>query len=250
MSGAGGSAVDWVEVFSPYSLPHLGAVVAFVGLTAIACVLGRRWRGTERGTALRWFIAGTALMMQLLMVAYYLTPAAFNPQESWPLHLCDLGAFLAPAALVARSRWMMTLVVFWGIGLSSQAFVQPTLVEGYGSLAFWFYWLQHGFVVGIGIFAVATGYRPGWRDWFFVGAVNLGLVLAITPVNIWLDSNYMFIGENNSVAVIDAFGPWPLRIVTIYLACQIVMGVMVLLFRAGERMLSKPAAARSAGASV
>lgn len=136
--------------------------------------------------------------------------------ESWPLHLCDIASWLTPFFMLSGRRWPKTLLFFWGIGLSSQGFFTPTLEQGVSDPFYWVFWLQHLGVVGGGVYlAVVDGYRPGLRDVVVAFAATVALGGLMVPINLGLDVNYMYVGNEipERPTVIDHLGPWPLRLV-------------------------------------
>jgi len=236
----------WFNSFTPYTAQHAVCSGLCLGLIALASVLGRRWRGGEREVRLRTFLAGLALMSQLLMVLYWLEPHRRDLSESLPLHLCDIAGLLVPVAMLLPirapgGRLARCLIVFWGLGLSSQAFIQPTLEQGASSLAFWFYWVQHAFIVGAGVYFLATGLRPGWADLTKAAAVNTLLFAAVLPLNIRTGWNYMFIGDvpPETVPIFRILGPWPVRAVMIYVVAHAVMAGLVLAVKAFDTLSAR-----------
>src|SRR5205085_885108 len=58
---------------------------------------------------------------------YVLLPWMWNVSYSLPLQLCDLAWITAVYALWTRRRWAHALLYYWGLTLSSQAFITPEL---------------------------------------------------------------------------------------------------------------------------
>jgi hypothetical protein len=50
-------------------------------------------------------------------------PGHLRWDKSLPLHICDLTRLLVPVALWTNHRAARAMLYFWGLGLSSQAFI-------------------------------------------------------------------------------------------------------------------------------
>lgn len=207
-------AVVDVEGFQSGSFVHALAVAVCVAAAATACALGRRWRdsrpGAERRLRLGW--AAFTLLTQAFIIVWWLLPANFSWRASLPLHICDVVAVLAAAALVVERRWLRAVVYFWGIGLSLIAFIMPVLTEGPAHVHFYLFWLTHLEIVGSALYLVMVmRLRPRWGDWRIAVGLLAGYYALVVPVNVMLGTYYGYIGPGASKA--DVLGPWPLRAV-------------------------------------
>jgi hypothetical integral membrane protein (TIGR02206 family) len=202
--------------FRPYSALHAAAVLWSALLAGTAILIGRSMRripGQE--VILRHGLAGAVLVFYAWYMAFELRPTGFDIERSLPLHLCDLAWIPCSLALLTLRRRAMAVAYFWGIALSSQAFITPTLTYPPTSLYFWTFMFGHTLIVGVPIYLVIVhGYRPDWRGLVFALAVTLGLVAIQFSINLILDTNYGYVGESEPAqrTAIDALGPWPLRV--------------------------------------
>ena len=218
MSGAvvSGGGAGWDGGFSPFGLHHLVVVLLCVAVAWWVILLGRRWCGTGRERVLRGCWAWGTLAVALAVDVYWAMPSRFSIGESLPLHLCDLAAHAAPLLMLSGRRWGSTLLFFWGIGLSTQGFITPTLEQGPSDVFYWLYWLQHLGVVGGGVYVAAVGgYRPGVRDVALAFCVTAALGFVMIGVDQALGVNYMYVGDRlpDRPTLLDALGPWPSRLV-------------------------------------
>ncbi|MBK7405409.1 MAG: TIGR02206 family membrane protein [Phycisphaerales bacterium] len=213
---------DWAHHFHAFTPQHGVTLLVFVGSMVVAAALGRRWRG-RIGSGVRAVDLDDD-RWQTLAVIYYLLPANFDPYESWPLHLCDLAAWVAPFALLTQKRWLRTLLYFWGIGLSTQAFITPVVDGGYMDVKYWLFFVGHTQIVGSAVYdVVALGYRPRLRDWGVATLITLGWMAVVTPINVIFDVNYGYTGRHlpDGPTLLDGLGPWPWRILWLFLAGQV-----------------------------
>lgn len=153
------------------------------------------------------------LLFVVVYQVFWLTPPRLDVSESLPLQMCDVTGMLAPFALLLGVRAAWTLVYFWGLGLSSQAFVTP--VEGASPMegAYWVFWGMHSVIVLVALYGVVVaGYRPGLRDLglaIVLGAVYIVLMFLLNAATGW---NYGYVGpEEPQPGVVGLLGGYPQR---------------------------------------
>lgn len=133
-----------------------------------------------------------------------------------PLQICDLNGLIAPLALLTLKRWLRGTLYFWTFALTTQAFIQPSLIFGPAFAMFWWFWAQHTIILACAVYDLAVlGFRPDWRDLGRVYGVSAIYLAVVVPLNIRLGSNYGYIGNPPPPArippFVDALGPWPAR---------------------------------------
>jgi hypothetical integral membrane protein (TIGR02206 family) len=222
--------VTWLERFRPFTTLHLLTVLVLAGV--MTWVVWRGWtlRGTPRGLAHRRLWGWSIAAVQVAALAWWLWPGNFRVEESLPLHLCRLGAWVAALAMLTPWRWALTLTYFWGLGLCLQGFITPLRFDGLKDPEYWIFWLGHAQIVGTAIYGlVVMRYRPRGRDYLGATGVSLAYVGLIVPTNMMLGTDYGYLGagEYRTRNIIDLFGPWPQRAVLLYLAGQ---GMLTLLY--------------------
>ncbi len=209
----------WRVWFVPFTFQHW--LPAGLGLLAMgmASGLGLRWRGTPRERLVRLGFAIPALLYAVVVTIWYVVPPHLNWARSLPLHLCDLAVLLGPATLIWPRRWMRALLFYWGIGLSTQGLITPTLRVGLGDSEYYFFWASHVAIVGSAFYDLtAGGFRPAWRDLARSVVIGLGWMLGVFIVNLFIPgANYGYVGNvvPKNPTIIDALGPWPQRVVVL-----------------------------------
>lgn len=235
MSPASGPSPNaWLFHQTTFGPLHIVTVAFLLFLMLGATWLGRTWRKTRREHRLRHLWAWLTIGWQAIAVVWYLWPSHFDLAESLPLQLCDIAAWIAPLALLTQARFFRTLLFFWGIGLSTQAFLTPVVDRGIDSFEYWLFWIGHTQIVGSAIYDFSVlGYRPAWRDFVTVTLVNLGCLAAILPFDLLTDTNYWYVGnmKPDHPTLIDRLGPWPMRIVWMFLIAE---GTLALLWLAAS----------------
>ncbi len=219
-----------MDVFVPYGGLHALAVAVCAVLIAAPALLGCTLR-QDSEAALRRILAALA-------VCYWL---AYNTWWNWhgldlrtglPLQICDLNGLMGPLALLTGWRWARATLYFWTSALTLQAFVQPALTAGPVSLIFWAFWTAHTIIAACAVYDLAVlGFRPGWNDLGRAVIVSAAFVVLVAPVNLWLGSDYGYIGNPSAdIALppfVDALGPWPQR--AIILGALAPLGFVVVL---------------------
>lgn len=232
----------WYEGFTPFGWQHLLAVLACAAVGGFIIASARRRRGTPAERAIRRGWAWGTFIIALAVDVYWFMPSRYTIGESLPLHLCDIAAWAAPMLMLSKHRWPKSLMFFWGVGLSTQGFITPTIEQGIGDPFYWLYWLQHLGVVGGGIYlAVAAGYRPRLGDLAFAFLFTLALGIAMMTLDLALGVNYMYVGNQlpERPTILDALGPWPRRLVwlalLVLLAFTLTWAVSEAIHRAARR---------------
>jgi len=240
---------SWLHDFQPFSVHHAAVVCVSALIMGTLLAFGHRWRGTAKERLWRRLWGAGIVVTQIATITWWLLPGNWDPGVSLPLHVCDLTVWVGALALLTPSRLAACIMYFWGIGLSSQAFFTPTLQEGAAQAQYWWFWIQHTQIVGVGLYVVIVDrFRPTLRD---VGAITiaslayLGLILA---VNIPLELNYGYVGraEPATETLIQRLGPWPLRLLWIVLIVEAVYLAMWAIWPLGLNRL----AARGRGAAA
>lgn len=228
----------WAETFRPFTLTHAGVVLVVAAITTAACLARRRLARRRLARRLDVALGLAGVAHWAVYSSYAAWRYAGEAGRGWdyavPLQLCDLASLIGPLAWLTDRRWLGVLLVFWGLGLSTQAFVTPVVEAGPGRAEFWMFFAAHTFIVGGAIYEIAArGLRPTWRDWRLAAAAGLGYVAVTLPLNLAVGSNFGYTGRprEGTATLADALGPWPLRVVWIVLLALLAMALVVLPFR-------------------
>lgn len=219
MSGAG---------FVPFSAAHGVVVVASAALVIGFIWLGRRWRGSSKQRRLELAIGGLGLAQYLAYLIWFGRAEGWNLKTVLPLQMCDVTAMVAVWAFVVGGRPAQAVVYFGGVVFASQGYVTPTVRSGAESPGFWFFWGTHLLILAAASYAVAVQhYRPTARDWLFATAAGFVYLAVAMAANALLGSNYGYVGPGLAgvPTLMDALGPWPLRVVWLVLIGLAGMGL-------------------------
>jgi hypothetical integral membrane protein (TIGR02206 family) len=206
----------------PYGTSHLVMLVVFVAGVPAAYVLGRgeRRRGDRR-------VSRTlAVLIPLVHVPgqLYDVSTNFDLGVSLPLHLCDLAWIAAAVALWTHHRHAVALTYFWGLVLTTQGIVTPSLGEAFPEPRFFAYWALHLLIVWSAVFLVwGVGRTPSWRDYRFAVAATLVWAVVTFGFNEVAGTNYGYLqAKPGQGSALDLLGPWP-----VYIGAEIMIVAVV-----------------------
>lgn len=196
----------------PYSPPHLVALAVLLLGLPVLVVLARRdaARGSRR--LARTMAVAIPVVHVPTQVVDVLT--RFDVDVSLPLHLCDLAWVAATWALWTGHRLAVALTYFWGLVLTTQAVVTPSLGEDFPDLRFFAFWALHLLIIWAAVVLV-WGYRvvPDWREYRLTLVVTGVWAVATFGINEVLGTNYGYLQEKPAGgSVLDLLGPWPVYV--------------------------------------
>jgi hypothetical integral membrane protein (TIGR02206 family) len=142
-------------------------------------------------------------------------------QHTWslsyalPLHLCDVAAFVAAAALWTRHPLLVELTYFWGLAGTSNSLITPDISDHFPGYLFFQFYIDHGAIVAAALFLViGLQITPRRGAVARVAVLTLGLAAFDSVVNLMTGGNYMFLRHAPGVhSLLDLMGPWPWYVV-------------------------------------
>ena len=124
-----------------YGLTHLVPLAIFLVGLPLVVLLGRRHSTADAPTR---FSRGAALLIAATgcyQVVDFLVD--FDIDVSLPLHLCRLTWIAAAIALWSHHPFAVALTFFWGLVLSTQAILTPSLGEDFPDPRYLMFWGLH-----------------------------------------------------------------------------------------------------------
>jgi hypothetical integral membrane protein (TIGR02206 family) len=200
-------------VFTAYSPSHLVVLAIFAAGTLALLVAGPRLRASESSRPTAVALAWANLVFGVSSTLTELFP--FSAKHSLPLQICDLAWVFVAWALVSTRPLPLALTYYWGLTLSVQALVQPTLTEPFPDLEFFVFWGKHVLIVwGAVYLCLSLRHGPDWSAYRTAVAWTFGWLVAVMSLNALLGSNYGYVnGKPSEATVLDVLGPWPLYVV-------------------------------------
>lgn len=228
-----------MRIFSTeYFLSLAGVAVATAGVTAAA----RLWPG-------RWTTV-LARVLAVLLVAnqlswYVVERNALSVQWSLPLGLCEVGTFVAGAALWWQTPLLVEITYFWGLGGTIQALLTPELARPdlFPTYFYFQYYINHGGIVLAALFLVVglnLVPRPGAV--LRVAAITFGYLVVVAGINRLTGGDYLYLREPPpTVSVLNLLGPWPWYVLGMIGLGLVVLGVLNSPFWAMRRLARRTA---------
>ena len=197
--------------FQAFSLEHLGLVTGFLVVALALVLVGRAHRGTTSEVRFRRGFALLVPCFTIPMQVLQLMPAEYDLGTSLPLQLCDLAWVAAFVALWTRHWTATALVYFWGLTLTVQGLITPSLQEPFPDPRYVMFWGMH-FLTVWAAFYLTFGLRVPltWRSYRFAVSLTAVWVVGVMTFNALTGTNYGYLNRKPAVGtVLDLFGPWP-----------------------------------------
>ena len=213
--------------FETFGGQHLALLGLFVVGAVAVVLLGRSQRGSDPTTFRRAF-AVTVACVAVPSQAFQLTPGDFDLGSSLPLQLCDFAWLTATWALWTRAPVPIALTYYWGLTLTVQGIVTPSLAQQFPHPRFLAFWAMHLLVVWAALYlTVGLGQGPRWREYRVAVLVTLVWAVVAYGFDVALDVNYGYlVRKPASASLFDPLGPWP---VYLLVATGLLLAVWALL---------------------
>lgn len=207
------------------SSEHLVPLALLVVVAVLLCVAARRAPGRWIGAV----AATTALVLvgaELSWQPYVLANHTWSVGASLPIQLCDVGGFVAAAALLWRQLLLVEVAYFWGLGGTLQALLTPDLGDKhFPSFPYLQFYVTHDLVILAALFLViglALYPRPGAVRRIFL--LTLAFAVLVGLIDLATGGNYMYLRQvPASGSLLNLMGPWPW-----YIAAGAVLTLVVL----------------------
>ncbi len=217
--------MDTYSPFIPFGLAHVATMI-IIGLLAFVIPMLLKTDNDSRGLVVARVLSVLLIISELgkplVSVLIYNNSLA----TSLPLHLCGVAAFLVAWTLWHRSYRSYEIVYFWGIGGGVPAILTPDLLAGFPHPSFFYFFISHGLILlGVMYATIVFRFRPVFVSVAKAIVATFILIAVIYPVNVLLDSNYMYLlAKPQALTLMEFMGQWPW-----YLLTLIVIGIIVYL---------------------
>jgi hypothetical integral membrane protein (TIGR02206 family) len=202
---------------TPFGGEHLLLIGLFLVGAVVVVAVGRRQRESDPVRFRRTF----AVVMVVVPVAsqvIQLMPAEFELRSSLPLQLCDFAWVTAAWALWTRARLPAAITYYWGLTLTVQAIITPSLEQRFPDPLFIGFWAVHILVVWAALYvSIGLGWGPGWREYRLSVLVSLAWLVVAYAFDVAFDTNYGYLQHKpSSGSAFDLLGPWPRYVVNAF----------------------------------
>lgn len=215
---------------------HLFPLALLAVVAAALCAVARRSPG-------RWTNAAAAMMAVAIVVSelswqpYVLANHSWSAAFSLPVQLCDVGGFVAAAALLWRQALLVEIAYFWGLGGTLQALLTPDLHDHFPSFPYLQFYATHDLVVLAALFLViGLGLQPRTGAVRRIFLLTLAFAAVIGLVDLVTGGNYMYLRQVPAQgSLLSLMGPWPWYLVLAALLALIVLTILDLPFWLSRR---------------
>ena len=219
-----------------YGTTHLVMLGVFVGGVVGVVLLGRARRGRGPGDPVTRTYAVLVPIAPVIVLVVDVV-GDFDLGVTLPLHLSDLSWIVAAVALWTQRPAWAAVTYFWGLVLTSQAIITPSLGEDFPEPRFFGFWAVHLLIVWASIYLVwGLGLRPRWREYRIALAVTLAWAVLTFGFNAVADTNYGYLQRKPSGgSALDLLGPWPVYVVAEIVIVAVVWALMAWPWEARRR---------------
>jgi hypothetical integral membrane protein (TIGR02206 family) len=188
-------------------------LAVFAAGTVVPLLVGPRLRGRPQERTLRVALAVATLAFGTASTISALVP--WDVDDSLPLQICDLAWVVIGWALLTLRPTPTALTYYWGLTLSLQAMLQPTLTSPYPHVEFFAFWGKHVLMVwGAVYLTLALRHGPDWRGYRIAAAWTAVWLVVVLCLNPLLGADYGYVnGKPSESTVLDLLGPWPVYVV-------------------------------------
>lgn len=190
---------------------HITALAIIGGICAFL-IWGWKDPGEAAKRNTRYLLIGLILLSKSSWHAWNAYFDNWSIQEHLPLHLCAVTGWLSAYILLTKSYRVYEIVYFVGIAGAVQALLTP---EANMYALPHFRAIQtfagHGLIVIALVYMTSIeGYRPTLASILKTMLAGNLYMLAVTGINLLVDSNYMYTMRKPAAAsALDFMGPWP-----------------------------------------
>jgi hypothetical integral membrane protein (TIGR02206 family) len=214
------------------SLEHLVPLALLAVAAAALCTAARRAPGRWTGIVAA-IIATGIVITELSWQPYVLANHTWSAALSLPVQLCDVGGFVAAAALVWRQAVLVEVAYFWGLGGTVQALLTPDLRDHFPAFPYLQFYATHDLVVLAALFLVVglrLQPRPGAVRRVFLITLTFAAVIGL--IDLGSGGNYLYLRQVPAEgSLLSVMGPWPWYIAVGALLTLIVLTVLDAPFR-------------------
>jgi hypothetical integral membrane protein (TIGR02206 family) len=203
-----------VEEFPQFGTQHLVILAVCVAGCLLLAGLGRRLQGSRREPVVRHGLAAALIAFSLPTQLGQFAPGQGPFKAALPFQLCDLAWMVAAYALLAGGWRSRALLYFWGLTLSTQAIVTPSLEHLWPDPMFIGFWGMHAFTLWAAVYlCLGLGRGPDWRGYRWALLCTYVWAAVMMVFNAIVGTNYGFVNSKPpSASILNVLGPWPVYV--------------------------------------
>ncbi len=199
------------RAFPQFGAQHFIILGVWLAGCVAAALLGRRLRGRRAERAFRWCLGAVLLAFAVPKQLGDLVASGWDIGTSLPFQLCDLAWMVGAWALFTCGWRSRSLLYFWGLTLTTQAILTPSLEQAWPDPLFVGFWGMHLVTVWAAVYlCIGLGLGPRWRGFAWSALCTAVWVAVMMAFNAAAGTNYGFVSHKPPEAsLLDFLGPWP-----------------------------------------
>jgi hypothetical integral membrane protein (TIGR02206 family) len=203
------------ERFQASSPQHYLLLALFAAGAIGIVLLGRRQRGSNASRRFSRVLAVVIPCVTVPSQVFQLTPGDFDLGTSLPIALCDLAWMTAVWGLWTHDRLPVSLTYFWGLTLTVQGILTPSLGQVFPDPRWFAFWALHFLVVWSALYlTLGLGIGPTWHTYRLSVVITAGWAVVVYLFDVAVGVNYGYlVRKPGSGSLLDLFGPWPVYVV-------------------------------------
>jgi hypothetical integral membrane protein (TIGR02206 family) len=199
------------ENFVIWSGQHWAWIIFAVLSTAFWICLGRRAASPEQQARIGFYMGMVGVASWLFAEGMMFWQGGWVWMSVLPLHLCYFLHFLLPFMVLRRAYAAFDIIYPIVMSGCLLALFTPDLKNGFPQFHNIRYFLVHIALVQSVLYCILVyGFRPSFSGIFKCLAFFAVYGLMVTPFNLWLDTNFMYLRKRPPGTLLDLFADgWP-----------------------------------------
>jgi hypothetical integral membrane protein (TIGR02206 family) len=135
----------------------------------------------------------------------------------------------------------VALTYYWGLTLTSQGILTPSLGQEFPDPRYFGFWGLHFLTVWSAVYLVSSGNPPTWRGYRFTVVVTAVWASVTMLLNAVAGTNYGYLNRKpDSASLLDLLPGWPAYVVLEILVVAVVWALMTWPFARTRSEVSSP----------
>lgn len=213
--------------FQMWGLTHL-ITIGLIGFCLLTVFVYRASLMKYRNP-IRITVGVVLILSRVVLGIWYITTDNWSASSSLPLELCSIASLLAGIMLLTKSKFLVEVIYFIGIGGALQAIITPELYFGFPQFRYIQFFTDHALLILAPLLMIWLYHFKITFKSLIKAFLTINIIATVVFVfNYFLDANYMFLSAKpNSASLLDLLGPYPFYLISLEF---IVIAVFLILY--------------------
>lgn len=180
-----------LQFFGPW---HILQIIITIAVVALIIYFKDNLRSLKNEKALRYTVATIGILFEVTLQIWKVAHNDWNIAHDLPIHLCSISLIGAIVIFFTKSEKIFSIIYFWAFG-AVLSVLFPDMFFGPDRFRYYQFFWSHMLFLWMYMYMIFVhGFRPTVRQFFISCAALFVLVMGfMLPINLLLDSNYLFI---------------------------------------------------------